>query len=152
MVINLSLGFPDPSFVVLDAIESALELGIPVVAAAGNDNAAPHYPAAYNAVISVAAVESSGVRASFSNYGKNRIDLAAPGVGIYSTFLKGKYAWWDGTSMAAPFVSGESALVPSALHLSTTEDHPTAGILPYLKKGADYIYSVNPTYKPGLQL
>lgn len=154
MVINLSLGFPTPSFVVLDAIEEALEKGIPVVASAGNDNSGPHYPAAYSATISVAAVGPNGVKANFSNYGKNRIDLSAPGIGIYSTFLQGKYAWWDGTSMAAPFVSGEAALVMSMLQLKLqpVDDHPPANISTYLKKGVDYIYDVNPAFRAGSQL
>jgi hypothetical protein len=154
MVINLSLGFPTQSFVVLEAVQEALEHGVPVVASAGNDNARPHYPAAYSATISVAAIGSNGVKASFSNYGKNRIDLSAPGVGIYSTYLKGKYAWWDGTSMSAPFVSGEAALVMSMLQLQLqpTDDHPPVNISVYLKKGVDYIYEVNPAYRDGAQL
>ncbi|HSP06305.1 MAG TPA: S8 family serine peptidase, partial [Acidobacteriota bacterium] len=117
MVINLSLGFPTQSFVVQDAIGEAAEEGIPVVASAGNDHSAPHYPAAYSGVISVTAIGPNGVKADFSNFGKGQIELSAPGIGIYSTFLKGGYAWWDGTSMSAPFVSAEAALAMSMMRV-----------------------------------
>lgn len=152
MVINLSLGFPTQSFVVQEAIQEATEEGIPVVASAGNDNSTPHYPAAYPAAISVAAIGPNGVKAGFSNFGKGRVDFSAPGIGIYSTFLKGGYAWWDGTSMAAPFVSGEAALVMSMMPVHDSDDHPGTNVMTHMKKGVDSIYEVNPKFRQGSQL
>lgn len=155
MVINLSLGFPTDSFAVDDAIQEALEEGIPVIASAGNDNSsAPHYPAASVftgglSVVSVTATDANAIKAGFSNYGKKWVDLCAPGIGIYSTFLGGNYAWWDGTSMSAPFVSGEAALILSMLQLRTGETATLTAVLSYLSSGVDYIYDVNPSFKKG---
>ena len=75
----------------------------------------PVYPAAYSTthdnVISVAAVDESGLLCRFSNYGENSVDIAAPGAGILSTWINEKYQSIDGTSMSAAYVSGAAALV-----------------------------------------
>ena len=73
------------------------------------------FPASYESsnIISVAALDRSGKLASFSNFGATKVDVGAPGVGIWSTFLFGFYLPFDGTSMAAPFVSGVAALIVS---------------------------------------
>lgn len=154
MVINLSLGFPTDSFVIDDAIQEALEEGIPVIASAGNDNSsAPHYPAALafknSKAISVAATDQNAIKADFSNFGKGWIDLCAPGVGVYSTFPGGQFAWWSGTSMSAPFASGEAALVLSLLSLQGGGHPKFSTILGYLSNGVDQIYDVNPAFKKG---
>jgi hypothetical protein len=89
------------------------------VFAAGNDNVnidiQPRYPAAFSLdnVVTVAAIDSNGNRASFSNYGANSVDIAAPGVSILSTYPTGTYSSLSGTSMATPLVSGVLALVKS---------------------------------------
>ena len=81
-----------------------------VVAAVGNDKTSrPQYPAAYKNVIAVSATTKSDKRASFSNYG-SYIHLSAPGVDIYSTAPGSSYIAENGTSMAAPIVSGDFSI------------------------------------------
>jgi subtilisin len=111
-VINMSLGTASdiPSF--HDAVIAAKNAGIVVVAAGGNSGGAVNYPAAYPEVIAVSATDKSDVLASWSSRGPE-VDLAAPGVDIYSTYKGTGYATLSGTSMAAPHVTGAAALVLS---------------------------------------
>ncbi len=112
-VINLSLGSTFDSALLADLLDFAQVRNVVVVAAAGNlDSDVPQFPAAYDSVIAVAAVAPDGSRMDGSNYG-DWIDLAAPGLSIYSSFPTDAYAWWSGTSMATPFVAGSAALVLS---------------------------------------
>ena len=96
------------------AIQKAVQNNVVVVFAAGNDNrntdVDPQYPGVYPEVISVAATDQSDQRAWFSNFGKN-VDVAAPGVNIYSTIPDNTYGFKNGTSMAAPHVAGLAALI-----------------------------------------
>ncbi|MEH7442102.1 S8 family peptidase [Bacillus sp. JJ1122] len=113
-VINLSLGNYQPSQVLEEAVRYAYSKNVVMVSAAGNDGSnQPTYPSAYPEVLSVAAVDYDGKRASFSNYGEY-IDISAPGVYIPSTYFNKQYASLSGTSMAAPHVAGLAALIKSA--------------------------------------
>jgi subtilisin family serine protease len=126
-VANMSLGFTATSTTLNSAITKSVNAGVTYVVAAGNNaaNAATFSPANHPSVIAVSAVAdedgdcgADGLAtyygaddsfATFSNYGLV-VDIAAPGVTIYSTFKNSGYATMSGTSMAAPHVSGCAAL------------------------------------------
>ena len=83
-VINLSLGTPGNSFVLEEAIEYVQQKNVLVVASVGNDGGkGVTYPARYDGVIGVAAVDAKGSQAYFSNFGEG-VDLAAPGAGVHA--------------------------------------------------------------------
>lgn len=110
-VINLSLGGAIGSKTLQDAVNYAWNKGSVVVAAAGNSGVAlPSYPAYYSNAIAVAATDQNDQKASFSNFG-TWVDIAAPGVDIYSTTPNNQYASFSGTSMASPVVAGVAGLL-----------------------------------------
>lgn len=133
-VINMSLGAPQPSQIMAQALRDAYDRGITCVAAAGNEKTRVAYPAALPTVLAVSAIGRFGTfpedsahalkisqtvdyhgglfAANFTNFGPE-IDVCAPGVAILST-TPGGYAAWDGTSMACPMVTALVALILEA--------------------------------------
>ena len=120
-VINMSFGFYENSPTLELAVKKAYQAGILLVAAAGNNATdSPCYPADYEEVIKVSAVNEQGTIANFSNYGN--VDIAAPGVNIYTTNFQNGYIKATGTSIAAPFVSALAAEIHSTIPASSPEE------------------------------
>ncbi|MBX7151266.1 S8 family serine peptidase [bacterium] len=112
-VINMSFGDKEFSPLMRDAIRYAYEHDVVMVASAGNDaSSAYHYPSGFDETISVSATGPDDFFASFSNYGIS-INIAAPGVNVYSTSRGGGYTYFSGTSASAPLVSALAALIIS---------------------------------------
>jgi subtilisin family serine protease len=111
-VINLSLGMLEQADIVQDAEAYARGLGAICAASVGNDGlqGVIHFPASESSCISVLAVDAFDVKAPFSNYDSS-VSVAAPGVGVYSTYWDGGSATWSGTSMATAIVSGALAVL-----------------------------------------
>jgi subtilisin family serine protease len=95
--------FPNTLYVVAAGNESS------------NDDTTPVYPCSLDLpnVLCVGASDANDAPASFSNYGRTSVDVFAPGVNILSTYFNSQYAYGDGTSMAAPEVAAEAALLLS---------------------------------------
>ena len=124
-IINMSLGGEETSPIQDDAVRYAHERNVLVVAAAGNTpDGKPHYPAAYDTVLSVGATGRSDTVTGFSSFGPY-VDVSAPGVGILSTaWNEGSltYEYGNGTSFSCPLVAGAAALVWSANPSLTADD------------------------------
>ena len=133
-IINLSLGTYEYSQFLEEAIQDAQAKGVLIVASAGNNSTnAPHYPAAYAGVQSVTSVEENYAKSGFGNYG-SWVRFVAPGDGIASDFPGSTTAVGEGTSFAAPFVSGAAALL---LSLNTNPDVNIIDVLHYSARPVD---------------
>jgi len=143
-IINASWGsYGEFSQTLYNAIELAGNNDILFVAAAGNGDALgrginldqnqPFYPASFDLpnIISVAATDQSDQLARFSNFGNSSVDIAAPGVGIYSTEPNNSYGYRNGTSMSTPHVTGAAVLV-----YATHPDATVAEVKSALLQGA----------------
>ena len=168
-IINFSFVGFDYSKGFDEAIKRAYDAGLMVVAAAGNEqkqgegyflDKVPMYPVCLdgsggeNRVIGVAATDALDQKAPFSSFGNKCIDLAAPGVSIFSTvvyspnnylnnlpFNKYYDGYWSGTSVAVPMVSGALALIASANPALNREE-----IIKTLLANTDNISRLNPNY------
>lgn len=111
LVINISIEMQEPSSLLQQAIDYAWANGAIVIAAAGNGGCSvPVYPAGYDNCVAVTAVKDNGELAPLANYG-DWVNAAAPGYKIYSTLPCDEYGSKYGTSFAAAYVSGLSALL-----------------------------------------
>jgi len=139
-IINMSLGGGSYSSTFQSAVDQVRAQGVIVIAAAGNSSTStPSYPAAYDGVVSVSAVGPTSTLAPYSNYGST-IDVAAPGGDQSVTFSNGirstlgndssgsivyTYDYYQGTSMAAPHVSGVVALMAAYAKAHSISFGPT---------------------------
>src|SRR5262249_32479454 len=109
-VVNMSVGGESGSAILDQQVMNAAARGIFFAIAAGNESkqANSESPARVNGtnIYTVSAVDSLDNFASFSNYGNDVVDYAAPGVRILSAWTNNRYAYASGTSMAAPHVAG----------------------------------------------
>lgn len=126
-VINMSLGGGGSSSIMEEAVNYAHQKGVVIVAAAGNESSnSVSFPARYNHVIAVSALDAAGIKAPYSNFGAG-VDIAAPGGdtskgnvgGILQNTIDPEtgldvFESYQGTSMASPHVAGVAALVKAS--------------------------------------
>ncbi|MBR5376495.1 MAG: S8 family serine peptidase, partial [Lachnospiraceae bacterium] len=156
-VINMSLGGPLYANTEQEAVTKAWKRGITVCVAMGNDTAScVKYPAGYDHVVAVAAMDESWSKSDFSTFG-DWADVASPGTAIFSTWnghtvndlktdFNDYYASWEGTSMACPVVAGVCALYISAMKANGRTPKPDE-VEEALKK---YATKVSSPYKIGV--
>jgi subtilisin family serine protease len=139
-IINMSLGSSSqPPETFHQVIKEAYDRGIFIVAAAGNDGSRVNWPASYDEVIAIGAIDENGNLTDFSSRG-TEISVIAPGDNIYSTWLNQGYAVLRGTSQASPFVTGIIALI-----LSTHKSNPD---MPPIKTLAELFVELNKLCDP----
>jgi len=110
-VISMSLGGGGFSQSFNDAAKALFQNGVLLIAAAGNGgNSAYSYPASYDWIMSVAAVDAGENKAGFSQF-NDQVEISGPGVSVKSTVPNNSYSSYSGTSMATPHVAGVAALV-----------------------------------------
>ncbi|WP_117148935.1 S8 family serine peptidase [Paraliobacillus zengyii] len=155
-IINISLGATTDSVILEESVNNAYQNNILVVASAGNDGLGDvssdvvTYPAKYDSVIAVAATDKNDQGASFSATGP-QIEIAAPGVNIMSTSLNNAYGFMDGTSAAAPFVTGNLALLKQqnkTLNAKQLRAKLQENVVDLGDKGRDNIFGYGLTQSP----
>lgn len=161
-IINLSIGGVGFShdITLANAISYAFEKNVVIVAAAGNDvaitggnlDANPVFPICddngQNMILGVTASDAQDVKPDFANFGKACVDVSAPGRRILSTInfdpvtktsAPNAYAFASGTSLAAPFVSAQAALIKTLFPLATNKE-----VRDYIISSTDNIDALNP--------
>jgi subtilisin family serine protease len=154
-IISASWGGGGFSQSLYNAIKACGDAGIPFVAAAGNsstnNDSTPHYPSSYDldTIVSVASTTSADTLSPFSCFGRNSVDIAAPGSDIWSAYIGSNttYKSLNGTSMATPHVSGALAL---AMAQFPTEN--VRGMIRRLYASVDKISSLSSKCKTGGRL
>ena len=163
-IINLSFVGSEKSYFLKEALKKAWDMGLIIVAAAGNEtanapldlNKVPVYPICLDAgekenfIIGVAATDHQDKKASFSDYGASCIDISSPGTKFYGSLVyqpeKGfnNYygGYWSGTSLSAPLVSSLAALVWSTNPLLSQKN-----VRDIILEQADEIGSLNPDFQ-----
>ena len=159
-IINLSFSGAGYNEGFKEAIERAYKSNVLVVAAAGNNYESldenPLYPSCFkgdnneNIIISVASVDSLDQKTNFSSYGKNCVDVSAPGISFFSTYFydvknkknKSYDGYWSGTSMSAAVISGSLARIKE-----TNPKLNNKELLNVLLKGVNNINNLNPEYE-----
>ena len=148
-VVNLSFGSPLKPLNnrLRDAIRRAREQGVLVVASAGNEGSREEsYPAAMGECVAVGAETADRTRwASFSNYG-SWVDVTAPGISLVGPFPGDRYVRWNGTSVAAPLVSGQASLIVTArptLTVGKVTDAIKKSATVVKPPNSDQFYSIN---------
>lgn len=149
-IINMSWGGAGCAQNLSDALKTLSDQGILLVTASGNEgtnsDVSPTYPAGYGFArqINVAATDSMDLMAQFSTRGIRTVNIAAPGVNIYSTIPNNQIQSMDGTSMAAPMVSGAAALLWGAIPSATVDQIKSALLKAVdLSPGNEYQVSSN---------
>lgn len=142
-IISLSLGSTQESDLMEDILKDVVErTDVIVIAAAGNMNSnAEQFPASEEEVLAVTSIDAGSKKSDFANYGE-WIDVAAPGEAILSAFPVSDWATWSGTSMAVPFVSGQAALIRSAVPTMKA-----AEVTAYIRASAQSLDSLNPQFE-----
>lgn len=144
-IMSLSLGLSSPIEELHQVIKEAVSLNIAVVVAAGNGGDGKintleySYPAAYEEVITVGAVNHNQEVADFSNT-NSLVDLYAPGVLIESTYLENGFMRLNGTSMAQPHVSGALALLINKYESIYQRKPSESSLYQYLMEHTDKVY------------
>lgn len=140
-IINCSWGGVGGGQFGQEMINYAISKGCLVIAAAGNSkNDISIYPAAFEGVLAVANLNADDTKGSASNYGAY-VDISAPGQGIYNTVYNNGYAYYSGTSMAAPLVASAAALLKAKY-----PNYTGLQIGELLRSTADNIDAKNPSY------
>ncbi len=145
-VIQMSFSIPYAGYID-EAIEDALDAGVFVVCASGNDGSSVGFPAYLSGVLSVGNLDSNYERYYDSNYGNN-LDVVAPGVGIKTTTLNDGYTTSGGTSIAAPQVSAIAGLLYS-LNPNLTIEEVEYAIESTAQKVGNYSYSFSSEHPNG---
>lgn len=154
-IINASWGGGGFSQALYDAIAQCAQAGIPFVAAAGNsgtnNDAQPQYPSSYDLpnIVAVAATDATDTLTGFSCYGRNSVDIAAPGWQIWSTYSDSTsdYRFLQGTSMATPYVTGALALARAHYPTASVEE-----LIAGLYRSADKLDSLKDMVSSGGRL